>query len=679
MAGNGAAIAAQVTENIVSRFSVQDDYSEQALQLASTALGVGRALAGFEAAFAVAQRAMGMLRGPMQEAIALNTRYQQSITDIGGTLNSLNIVGHTAQQLSRLTGEALTTAMAGDMAAARQQANALVNDMQRAAAALPGETQDYIQTFTSSLPAFLQATSATTEQIMTITNRATAAGITKNINAMQIGMDMMRIMSGQAQLDVRTWTEVIRPMAINPRTHRAIQSGQEFNALTGVQKLAVVSAALERYMPLIGAFADTWATQTGTFESGVNQLKRVIGAPIFALATESLRELNNAMASVQPYVERLGAAMTTWVTGAVRPIVTYFKEFFDTMADIEGVMARFNAFIGASAFQPLIGAIQRIADVLTNITHFGGLFGGETGSNPIGAASGSTDTAGLLGALLGPNAAAFLIVLSQGANLSHVLEALTTVVSAVVNSLSGVLDAYASQASALISSGAALEAVHWLERGLYSIAEVIPMAAQAFVNVMETVWSAISSFFSTFMDVMGPILSIFGFMTGNMAGLSSAVALITQVIQASIWIFESLAVVALGILAPFILLGAVVLGFIRLLYNGIQVIKGWLGMEQGGIELNLPESTQSANPPWLESLRALMTHEDPVQQRLRENPRARQPVHHNHQDFRYSRFDITQKFAEGFDPDRIAAVFAHDLEAMAEQRLDSGIVPGFSG
>jgi phage-related protein len=51
---------------------------------------------------------------------------------------------------------------------------------------------------------------------------------------------------------------------------------------------------------------------------------------------------------------------------------------------------------------------------------------------------------------------------------------------------------------------------------------------------------------------------------------------------------------------------------------------------------------------------------------------------HAMQDFRYSRFDITQRFAEGFDPDRVASAFASDLEAMASQRLSSGFAPAFS-
>jgi hypothetical protein len=44
-------------------------------------------------------------------------------------------------------------------------------------------------------------------------------------------------------------------------------------------------------------------------------------------------------------------------------------------------------------------------------------------------------------------------------------------------------------------------------------------------------------------------------------------------------------------------------------------------------------------------------------------------------DFRGSRFDITQKFAEGFDPDRIAAAFSSDLATLGERRLQSGFTP----
>ena len=47
-------------------------------------------------------------------------------------------------------------------------------------------------------------------------------------------------------------------------------------------------------------------------------------------------------------------------------------------------------------------------------------------------------------------------------------------------------------------------------------------------------------------------------------------------------------------------------------------------------------------------------------------------------DFRGSKFDIKQMFAEGFDPDRIAVAFTNDLAALGEKRLQSGLSPLFA-
>ena len=48
-------------------------------------------------------------------------------------------------------------------------------------------------------------------------------------------------------------------------------------------------------------------------------------------------------------------------------------------------------------------------------------------------------------------------------------------------------------------------------------------------------------------------------------------------------------------------------------------------------------------------------------------------------DFRGSKFDITQNFAEGFDPDRIAVAFSSDLAQIGEMRSQSGFAPTMSG
>lgn len=65
----------------------------------------------------------------------------------------------------------------------------------------------------------------------------------------------------------------------------------------------------------------------------------------------------------------------------------------------------------------------------------------------------------------------------------------------------------------------------------------------------------------------------------------------------------------------------------------------------------------------------------PELERYFSNPAERPQVV---QDFRGSRFEITQQFAEGFDPDRIAVTFANDLSSLGERRLQSGLAPTFA-
>lgn len=49
----------------------------------------------------------------------------------------------------------------------------------------------------------------------------------------------------------------------------------------------------------------------------------------------------------------------------------------------------------------------------------------------------------------------------------------------------------------------------------------------------------------------------------------------------------------------------------------------------------------------------------------------------HHYDFRGSRFDIKQSFAEGFDPDRIAVAFSNDLATLGERKIMSGFSAPF--
>lgn len=71
---------------------------------------------------------------------------------------------------------------------------------------------------------------------------------------------------------------------------------------------------------------------------------------------------------------------------------------------------------------------------------------------------------------------------------------------------------------------------------------------------------------------------------------------------------------------------------------------------------------------------AAVTEEQEGRRKKKRDERPPPPVF----DFRNSKFDIKQMFAEGFDPDRIAVAFSNDLAALGERRLQSGLAPLFA-
>jgi hypothetical protein len=101
--------------------------------------------------------------------------------------------------------------------------------------------------------------------------------------------------------------------------------------------------------------------------------------------------------------------------------------------------------------------------------------------------------------------------------------------------------------------------------------------------------------------------------------------------------------------------------------------------EYNASQASLRASNNRTPPGWMADLeRAVNAIKNVATVDGRAGRQPPQPRPHTSQDFRYSRFDITQRFAEGFDPDRVASAFASELEALSENRMESGFQPAFS-
>jgi hypothetical protein len=125
------------------------------------------------------------------------------------------------------------------------------------------------------------------------------------------------------------------------------------------------------------------------------------------------------------------------------------------------------------------------------------------------------------------------------------------------------------------------------------------------------------------------------------------------------------------ILSPFIALGVAIYKLAEWIHDTFHI----------GGEVTNPAAaldTTSSLQGFLTDLRMIMlpAKVDKSPNNKDRTATARHPQTNN--DFRFSRFDITQRFSEGFDPDRVATAFVNDLQAMAEAPMSSGFQPGFS-
>ncbi len=119
-------------------------------------------------------------------------------------------------------------------------------------------------------------------------------------------------------------------------------------------------------------------------------------------------------------------------------------------------------------------------------------------------------------------------------------------------------------------------------------------------------------------------------------------------------------------------------------YNTIVKFWGGAGMAKGSFKLDwgfLEEPIKLFKKHWdmtgLQAKERVRTNRE-EEARKKKAPEDTKPAK-TEMNFPNARFDITQNFAEGFDPDRIAVAFANDLASMGEMRSSSTMVLATNG
>lgn len=629
-----------VVQNVVTQFNLQDNASGGLASLANNALGVSGAIQGVTQVINLMQAGLGMIQAPVMQAVQAHSRLEETVLGVAGALRAYEAVGQTTAQIAtavraggnqiELMSQAFQTA--GD--ASRSIFRQMVSD----AATLPGSAQDYVTAFSTALPAALSASrNASLRAITQISNDFTAVALVNQIDAGQAGRDMMLMMQGAAGMDVRTW-RLLQPLMHRTARDTAALSAQQFNTLTGQQRFDAIRRALDAYMPLIHEFEGTWSTQMGTFQSLIDQFRLDMSGGIFEALKDGLKSVNTVLSSVLPLAGQLGGAFSLMLRNYVQPLSDRIATIGFDLKNI------FRSIISSPAFLRFANIIEGTRGFVSRVlgtSESTNIMGGD--KTPGQLRSEADSRFGLLALFTGPAGAGFIRFLTQGENFARMMNFLSQAASILWNIFVQIVDTLGGSTGVMANVFGNL--IPLLQIGILGILNFINNHIPMVVMLLK----------GAFMVLVGVVAVVIGAL--GIIGLA---------------VF----LVSVPLIALAAIIGTVIYAFAQL----ANKIFEWLHV---GTRITGPDLGRNVEaPPWLQEIRnnigkmrAASNMESAAERNTGGRNQAQQRGAYN--DFRYSRFDITQRFAEGFDPDRIAAVFASDLEGLAEQRLDSGFSPAF--
>jgi len=225
---------------------------------------VSQSMGGFGAAVG-----FGAIVTGFKKAIDITSNYEQQVLRLSSVMEGMDAVPtHQA---------AINTAVAS------------YKELNKLAAALPGETEEYVTIFEKGLPGALQAGLTDVKQISDFTARFGAVMMDANHSAQNVGESMHKLMTVHPRMMQRD--VVLRMLQI------ANVSGEVFNAMTPVERFKAVDAGLNKMRGSIEAQANSIDAMFGAVVS--NAKMALVGGikPV-------MDEIRTGMRFVSEYFEK---------------------------------------------------------------------------------------------------------------------------------------------------------------------------------------------------------------------------------------------------------------------------------------------------------------------------------------------------------------------------------------
>lgn len=686
----------EVRNKVVTEFT-----AENVSAFAQQATGAAAAMGAIVLAQNLWNQAMAAAAAPINTLISLNSQRDAQLRSMASALVAQQAIGATravqaaadaaaagtaelstrmikqgAREFDDLAGAAegafrKSATSAGTFTRAMQAAQQMMRMMVVDAAALPGEVNDYATAMQIASSSVIQAVAGTRHSnvasVMHFVNNLTAAGINAGIDSAQAGRDIMRMMTsgrGQAGLDVRTWTEVVAPYARDNRGNQL--SAQQFNALTAERRFEVLARVGNDLRNIMNQSADSWEAVLGALSSARNELIQQATAPIYKQIQSGLARfsawLNDGVehgTSLLQRLTRVGEALSNVVLVWVKPIIERVAALSSRLGEA-GEAIRKSVMVNNVA--NFIGdGMMRLQRMITSpITSWQDAI--RNGVRSLG--------------ILSPNLVVFAGFLR-----------------AAIQGGSGMTELWHS----LVVAGMVLwEALGKIGPVLSAVTDVFTMVFEAVsgplgyvITILAVVFRTLTTYALIFGTGMATILTLI------MVPATFVIEVLKAIVQVGVWlvrVFIALVEAIIGIFTP---VKITVSGFIHALQTIRDTMRSaaesirWafarLGLADDVRPQSLAQQITSAAGMDVASENSMIGRMRRAwdvlaasMSNINLTGTLHRPVSHTNNDFRFSRFDITQRFAEGFDPDRIATFFQRDIANAANQRTESGFAPAFS-
>lgn len=536
---------------------------------------------------------------------------------------------------------------------AMQQADKQIQRIYAAAAALPGEAEDYAKAMQMA-GANVQRATGDTEKSFDLIKNLTAVGVSFGRSAEETAMQLNRALNterGMLEVSSDYTNDLVNAMKAIPGY--ATITAAKFNKMNVEERVKLMTQLTGQFDDMIAESSNTWDAVAGATSTTFKTLVRMSSASLFEEMKGSLSRINSLFMDGNGELTNMGK-LVQQIGGRVGSVLG--KAF--------GYVASSLEYVSANLFS-ILGGLEQV---------FGPIMGGGAGNIGTALAAivpvivASLTPLGPLGLLLSVGLGNFLSRTDDVAALMSSFGDLFTTVMQVVQPAISFFDTFSVMLGDMIAGilpglmdglNSILDPIMILVVGLLSLYDSV---ANKLRPVFEQLWEAVGGLFRAIGNVLKPVLLLLaeGVLTVYETMYRYLEPVITSVAEAFTWAI-----------------------------NRISDFLNWLGKiigeaaksilpERGAADRDVPGA--SAIRDLIDSLRSNEeAQETATAATTLATPRAPSARGGGKtvQDFRYSRFDISQQFDKEFTPDRIAVAFSQDLGRIGEQRLQSGFEPAF--